>query len=768
MKGFIISPTYKILENKAYVLLYGRLENGGSFLTINHYEPYFFIKEEDQAILESVHKNFTPTDFKNKDGKRLLKAILTLPAEVPKLRKKLEDQEVECYEADIKFPYRFMIDHDLQGSVDIDGDYELGERIDRIYKEPALKQANYTPKNLKILSFDIESSKGTAEDQLYCIGFLCGTTQRSFIVSPTPVEGAVTCTDEEEALEKFMEEVKTLDPDIITGWNVIDFDLNYLSVKCKKYKIPLDIGREPGKLKLTLRENFFMDSKAETSGRQILDALNLLRVSFIKVQDYKLNTVAQKIVGDTKLIRTTGEEKYKEIDDLYKHNKKRLIEYNLKDAELVLKIIEKSGILNLTIQRSLLTGMPLDRVNASIASLASLYIREARRRKIALPSGVFAEKQEQTLGGYVKEAEAGIYDYLLILDFKSLYPSIIRTFNIDPLSHVPDCKGKNLIKAPNGTCFKNEEGILPRILEKLWKEREQARKEKNELARYAIKIQMNSMYGSLSSPACRFFNPDVANAITYFGHAIIKLTSKKIEESGYRVIYNDTDACFVVSNAQNLDEAEAIGKKIEKSINTFYKEYVKKNYRRESYLELAFEKVFIKCLMPRIRSGEKGAKKRYAGLLLKDGKEELQFVGMEAIRGDWTNLAKKYQHELYTRIFHNQEVAEFTKKFIRDIKSGKYDNLLTYRKSIRKALKDYVKTTPPHVKAARQLETLESDIIEYVVTEQGPEPIQKIKHKFDYEHYIQKQIKPLAETVLLFFNKKFEDLLNDSSQTTLF
>jgi len=257
---------------------------------------------------------------------------------------------------------------------------------------------------------------------------------------------------------------------------------------------------------------------------------------------------------------------------------------------------------------------------------------------------------------------------------------------------------------------------------------------------------MNSMYGSLSSPACRFFNPDVANAITYFGHAIIKLTSKKIEESGYRVIYNDTDACFVVSNAQNLDEAEAIGKKIEKSINTFYKEYVKKNYRRESYLELAFEKVFIKCLMPRIRSGEKGAKKRYAGLLLKDGKEELQFVGMEAIRGDWTNLAKKYQHELYTRIFHNQEVAEFTKKFIRDIKSGKYDNLLTYR----------------------QLETLESDIIEYVVTEQGPEPIQKIKHKFDYEHYIQKQIKPLAETVLLFFNKKFEDLLNDSSQTTLF
>src|SRR3989338_1165705 len=382
MKGFILCPTYELIEDKAYIKLYGRLENGESFLSLNEFQPYFYIKEKDQNILENLKETpaFTKTDFKNKDGEKVLKVTVPVPADVPKLRKKLEDQDVEVYEADIKFPYRFMIDHELQSTADIEGDYEAGERIDRIYKNPKLTTATYSPTNLKVLSFDIESGK-EEDGSLYCIGLICGNVKKSFIVSSTSVEGAVHCKTEEEVLVKFIAEIQKIDPDIITGWNIIDFDFGFLAKKCKKYKIPFDIGRETGSLRLTLRESFFQDSKAEASGRKIIDALNLLRVSFIKVDDYKLNTVAEKLLGETKLITTTGEEKYKEIDNLYKTNKKKLIEYNIKDAELVLKIIEKSGILNLSIQRSLITGMPLDRVSASIASLDSLYIREARRRK---------------------------------------------------------------------------------------------------------------------------------------------------------------------------------------------------------------------------------------------------------------------------------------------------------------------------------------------------------------------------------------------------
>ncbi len=1188
MKGFVIYPTYKIIDSKAYVCLYGRLENGDSFLSINYFKPYFYIKKEDLELAEELGEfESEETDFKNFKDKKVIKIILNLPYDVPKLRKKFEDNQIECYEADIRFAYRFMMDKGIQGSLDIEGNYVAGDRIDRIYKDPEIKAAEYKPKNLRVLSFDIESSRGTEEDQLYCIGLVCGNVKKVFINSEEKIDGAISCKNEEEVIEKFINEVITLDPDVITGWNVIDFDLNYLNKKCKKHKIEFDFGREPGQCKLKIEESFFKESKVDVPGRQVLDGLNLLRVSFIKVEDYKLDTVAHKILGERKLIQTQGVEKYKEIDELFKNNKKKLIDYNLKDAELVVKILEKTKVFELSVLRSLLTGMPLDRVDASIASFDSLYIRECIKRKLVVPTGNYIVKEERIKGGYVRESIPGIYDYILILDFKSLYPSIIRTFNIDPYSYVSDCKGKNLIKAPNGACFRNEEGILPEMLQKLYHEREIAIKEKDDLTKHAIKILSNSFFGLLAHPSCRFFDINMTNAITYFGQHIIKLTAEEIEKLNYKVIYNDsitkdryvtllindiltikniehlfnehknliqkrgekevikfsnynikaltlnkkllkpefsrlneiirhktnkkvyrinqkygetictedhsvmilennklkemkpselnrpliqvkyktplkkinlidlygllksysfsiiykgrlkisniklwnkryiafgwmtrkkpillkryigadskdfeslcrllgmyisegasstpetttsrigatiassntkllkhiqndyyrlfknakisiikstkklrnlkyynsgkkksvryedkthklqmmnqlsavffkqlcgqkskykklpefiyhvnnkykklllnnmilgdgsrrendirysnkykkenfnydtsslhlisglsfllnqlninyslryrpskqaytistsyknnirlhtkikrekyrgnvydlsvdknnmfvdscgqillhnTDSNFVVSNAKNLEEADKIGKNIQNHINKFYKDLVKKEYNRESFLELSYDKCFVKCLMPKLRKSDIGAKKRYAGLVIKDGKEEIQFTGLETKRSDWTELAKKYQHELLDRIFHNKDVVDFTKKFVDNIKNGKYDELLIYKKNIRKELKMYTKSTPPHVKAARKLEILESNKIEYIMTEDGPEPLQNLKHKIDYEHYIDKQIKPIADSVLVFFNKNFDDLIKGSQQLGL-
>jgi len=492
----------------------------------------------------------------------------------------------------------------------------------------------------------------------------------------------------------------------------------------------------------------------------------LSQIPKLKVYD----SVANFILGDRKLIQTQGKEKYKEIDELFLNNKKRLVEYNIKDADLVLQIIDKTKILDLTIKRSLLTGMALDRVNASIASLDSLYIREANKKNLVCPSGNYVVKEEGIKGGYVRESEPGIYDYILILDFKSLYPSIMRTFNIDPYSYVKDCKGKNLIKAPNGVCFRNEDGILPSILEKLFYEREEARKNKDELTRYAVKILMNSFFGVLGNPSCRFFDMGLVNAITYFGQFILKMTWEEIEKLKYKVIAGDTDSSFVVSKAKSLEEAEEIGKKIEKHINDFYKNYIRKEYNRTSYLELSYEKCFIKFLMPKVRKGEAGAKKRYAGLIIKDGKEEIQFTGLESVRGDWTDLAKKFQNELLDKIFHNQEVTEYVKKFVKDLKAGKLDELLVYKKNLRKELKDYAVKTP-HKKAAEKIlssgNKIESNIIKYVMTEDGPEPIDYVKHKIDYKHYIEKQIMPIADSILVFFNTNFDSLVN-GKQVSLF
>jgi DNA polymerase-2 len=288
---------------------------------------------------------------------------------------------------------------------------------------------------------------------------------------------------------------------------------------------------------------------------------------------------------------------------------------------------------------------------------------------------------------------------------------------------------------------------------------------------------MNSFYGVLGNPSCRFFNPDISNAITHTAQAIIQLTAKKVEEMGYEVIYGDTDSVFIVSGAKTPDEARKIGKKIQKHINDFYDEYTRAEYHRKNVMELQFDKLFKIFLMPIVRGTDRGeaigAKKRYAGIIIKEGMdgkdvEELHFTGMEFVRGDWTNLAKKFQEELFTKVFNKEEVAEYVKKFVKDLRTGKYDDMLIYRKSISKSLNEYTKTTPPHVKAARMLDKLTSSLIQYVMTIEGPEPLEKLKHKPDYEHYIEKQIKPIADTILFAYGKNFDDILKNSTQSSLF
>tara|TARA_Y100000034_G_scaffold56858_1_gene69539 strand:+ start:2304 stop:4613 length:2310 start_codon:yes stop_codon:yes gene_type:complete len=766
MKGFIIFSTYRTINEKPHILLYGRLENNESFLIINQFNPYFFIKTEDLKKAKNIEKlDSKETKLTNFQKELMTKITLSHPKEISELRIIFESENIKTYESDIRFPTRFLIDNNIQGSIDIEGDYDSAETIDRIYKNPEISSTEYTPKNLKILSFDIETNKNAKE--IYCISMFSKEYKKSLIISKNKVKNAISCKNEEELLEKFQEEVIDFDPDIITGWNVIDFDLKVLRDKFKEYKINFNLGRDNSPSKLRLESSFFRTSKADISGRVVLDGIDLVKSSFIKLENYKLDTAAQSLLGKSKLIQKIGSDKSEEIDRLYQEDKESLIDYNILDAKLVYDIITKADLVNLAIQRSLLTGMPLDRVNASIASLDFLYLQKARKRGLICPTNLNADREARIKGGYVMESFPGIYDNILVLDFKSLYPSIIRTFNIDASAYL-EKKKEGAIESPNKAYFDQKEGIMPDIIKELWAEREITRKEKNELGRYAIKILMNSFFGVLANPSCRFYNLKMANAITHFGQELIKETAKKVEEYGYKVIYSDTDSVFINTKLESMEEAEKAGKKLEKEINEFYDKTIKEKYHRKSYLELEYEKLYLRFLMPKIRGKETGAKKRYAGLLKKDSKEVIDFVGLETVRSDWTEAAKIFQKKVYDKIFHKEDPTNYIKEFVGDLRNGKYDKELMYKKSIRKELEEYTKITPPHVKAARKLKKLESSIVEYYITTEGPEPIQNLKHKIDYDHYINKQIKPIADTILMFFDTNFNDLLKGTKQTSLF
>ncbi len=773
MKGYIVNISSINNDEKTYIQIFGRLENQKSFATVVPFMPYFYIREIDLAKAKNVLEKsvIEKTEFFNKNKESVVKISNSDKTELTKIAKAIHQKEINTYESDISPTLRYLIDNDIYSTIEISGETEPSEKVDVIYKNATIKPAKGEIP-LKIVSLDIETNKKGGD--LFCIGLYGHNYEKNIIVSNEVVKNAISCKTEEEALRKFKTEIEKLDPDIITGWHVIDFDLDYLKKKFEENNISFDIGRTNESARIKIESNFFRSSTANIPGRQVLDGLNLIKDPFIQeapsiknkeFESYTLEDVSQAMLGEGKLI--SGKDRHEEIEVLYKKDKEKLVKYNIQDCKLAYDILTKTKMLDLAIERTMLTGLPLNKLTGSIIAFDSLYIREARKRGFVSPTLHYTKKEERIKGGFVMEPKPGIYENVLVLDFKSLYPSIIKTFNIDPISML-DKKGKNSVESPNKAYFKNENGILPDIIEKLHNERERAKKEGRELSSYAIKIIMNSFFGVLASPNCRYFSLDMANAITHFGQELIQLTAKKIEEKNLEIIYSDTDSVFVKLKAKG--NPKETGEILQKYINEFYQEYIKEKYDRKSYLELEFKKYYKAFMLPKVRNAkiETGSKKRYAGLVEKGNKEELEIVGLEAIRGDWTEAAKDFQIELLKKIFHKEDPVQFIKDYIKKIKQGKIDLKLIYRKSIRKGLAEYTKTTPPHVKAARLLDNLESNVIEYYITENGPEPIQKHKHKIDYEHYIEKQITPIANTILHFFNTTVEEILKSSKQKTLF
>ena len=781
MKGFLVYSTYDLIEEKTIVKLFGRLENGQSFASVHDLEAYFFIRKSDLKKAQPLLKKFKfqETKLKTFQDQEVIKISSTNYLELNKLSSAIHKLEIDTFEADIKPNIRFLYDHNILGGLDIDGDFQSSEKVDRIYTNPDIKHADFVP-NLKILSIDTESSGG---DDVYCIGMYGHNYRKTFIISPQKFKDTVSSKSEADCLEEFKKELIKFDPDIITGWNFIDHDLLLLQKLFKKHKIPMDFGRTNDNMRIRIENNYFRASSADIPGRQVLDALSLIKDPFIKeapsiknaeFESNSLEDVSQAILGSGKLLK--GKNRHVEINQLFLDNQQKLIHYNILDCKLVYDILEKTKIIDLATERAQLTGMELDRITASIAAFDSLYIREARKRNLVSPTTRYQQKENKIIGGYVKLPEAGVYKNVVVMDFKSLYPSVIRTFNIDPASFLEEAQ-KGAIESPNNAYFKNTEGILPAIIEKLHAAREKAKKEKREFANYAIKIIQNSFYGVLASPNSRYFKFDMANSVTNFAQMIIKMTADLIEKKGHKVIYSDTDSAFIETSL-NKEKAIDLGEELQNYINKYYQEYIKKEYDRHSYLELEFKKLYIALMFPHVRNqakakeGEqqetKAAMKRYRGRVGIEGKEELEVTGLEAIRGDWTDAAQEFQKELLIKLFHDDPIEKFIKDYVKKIRDGKMDEKLIYRKSIRKDLTEYTKTTPPHVKAARLLDKLDGTVISYVMTEAGPEPIQKLKHKIDYDHYIKKQIEPIANQILALLKKEFKDIQEGAKQQKLF
>jgi DNA polymerase-2 len=760
MRCFLLNYTNSDIKGHFEIQLYAVTETNAYIkIIIDTFRPLFFVPSgipPEKTRLAAERKSLS---LKAMDGTQVDCLYFSTNGSSIECARKLRSEGYPVYESDIHPVDRFLMERFICGGFDCNGSIQqTGSML--MSKNPVLRGVDFSPE-LSILSIDIETNASTEE--IYSIALSGCTDDTVFIVGPSVKSRYIYCNNEKDLLEQFIQCVKKTDPDIFIGWNVIDYDLRVIQSRCEKQGIPFDIGRDRYARIVPSRNTSQMS--ARIPGRLVMDVPVMLRSYFYTFEEYSLNFVASEMLGKTKSIELTDQDKIDEINRQFAEDKEQLAAYNLQDAILTLEIFDKAKILPNAIERAKRSGHLLDRSIGSIAAFDYLYLPHLHRAGYVAKDALDAVTATEPLpGGYVVEPTPGLYHNVLVFDFRSLYPSIIATFKIDPLGYI--VKDTDTVGNPSGTRFSRTTTILPKIILELLDARAAAKKADNPYLSQAIKILMNSFYGVLGAQNCRFFSSALATSITKTGQHILKTMINYIaENTPYKVIYGDTDSLFVHAGKAIPESADVIGTRISSAATEWLSKYISNTFNTESYLKLEYQNTFNHFFLPSVRGATHGSKKHYCGSTDTGDSMELTFKGMESARSDWTELAKEFQHELYIRFFRSEPLDNYICEMVAKLQNGHFDQKLIYKKRLRKDLEEYTINVPPHVQAARLLDS-SKHIIRYYITKSGPQPIEKFTSQIDYNHYIDCQLRPIADSILETTGKSFDKII--SGQQDLF
>ena len=764
MIGFVLTRQQRDTERGIELCYWLSTADGPLEIRVPETEAVCFVRAEDRSAIESSLDDLSgwqlkPLKLRNLAGEPVAGLYCRSLALYREAIERLAANRIALMEEDIRPADRYLMERFIR----------TGAAVLQSAQGAELRPANYTPA-LKSLSLDIETTLTT--NKILSIALQMGE-QELVLLNGQHVEADwIECfTDERSMLLRFVEVLRSWDPDILIGWAVIGFDLRVLLRRAKELGLRLNIGRD--------QEGLFVEQGqtgrwfARIGGRVVLDGIEALKAASWQFERYGLEYVAQELLGRGKKI-DHPEDRGEEIQRLYREEPLALAQYNLEDCRLVSDIFAAAGLLDYLVERNRLTGLALDKVGGSQQAFDNLYLPKLHRAGYVAPEYASGRDDLEVPGGFVMESVPGLFSNVLVFDFKSLYPSIIRTFSIDPLGLAlahevePEQRVEGFFEAE----FNPQVAILPGIITDLWRARDRAKAEGNSAFSQAIKIQMNACYGVLGSRVCRFFDQRLSGAITLRGHELLQRTAEYIEQQrGHRVIYGDTDSVFVwLGDDWKSSDTPAYGRALAAEVNVWLSRTLKSEYGVDSALELQFESEFSRFLMPTMRHSDKGSKKRYAGLKRVGESSELVFKGLESVRTDWTAAAREFQQNLYQRVFTNQPWEAYLRDFVASVYAGERDDALLYRKSLRRSLEAYNASNPPHVKAARKLQSYlrerslpsqmgRGDRIEYWITVQGPEPRVCARSAIDYQHYIDKQLRPVADSLLPFLGVHFDQLI---------
>ena len=577
-------------KDRTLVYLFGTTEQGEPLaIRTPLLMPYFQVVEPTKDVLETLEKRDDIERLESQelwvdgDIKNCTKVTTSHPGNVPRVRDWLRNNGFKPLAADIPFHYRYLYDNDIGGCITVSGEEVEGSGWTcRVVDASKIDSSETFEADFKLFSFDIENS--IYERTIYCISY-CLKNSEGYLFEET-LHG-----EEEDILKRFVKAVSDHDPDIITGYNIDGYDLPLLKERAEVYGLKLKIGRDGSEMEQKFQRFW------KVQGRVVADAWwNVKRE--VRPRQESLNAVAKELLG-----REKHDVNPKKMDEEWASDPKKVMDYCLEDAKLALEILEHIMVIQKYQHISSVSKLPLDDVINGMTSnmIDSLMIRLADSRGIGVPMTNRRKRTGHIEGGYVHSLDPGLYEWVCVLDFKSMYPSIIIDRNLCFTTMSEDGE----IETPHGVKFSSPEqkkGLLPDLLLNLMTNRDSAKKlqaaaqTENEEQYYrrvqeAIKILMNSVYGVFASYFYRFTNLDIGASITAYAREYVKEILKDLENEGLDVIYGDTDSVFFRSPHSNLEETIDFGQKIaerysvgakqlefEKILQPFFSHGVKKRY----------------------------------------------------------------------------------------------------------------------------------------------------------------------------------------------
>ena len=811
-KLLVLDADYTLEGNKGVVRLFCKDEKNKTVLVLDStFEPYFYALPSKGKI-EALKKKIEKLDTKKLETRilrvetaekewmnettKLIKITIDNPRKIPDVRNEIKRwKEVEeTYEYDIPFYKRYIMDKRIEPMSWIEVEWETKEKgnyqVDRIIKASSVKQIQFNKDlDFKVLAFDTEWVEENGKTKLIMLSMACSDGHKKVLTThhwkkkPDYVE---VLSDEKGIIEKFLETIKEKDPDFLVGYNSDGFDIPKLNDKASKSKISLKLGRDNVPVHVVRRGRI---SSAKTKGRIHIDLFNFIDhilSASMRSEVLTLDEVSRELLG-------TGKKKmkYEEMVDIWskKEDLERLTEYSLWDSELTIKLSHLILPQIFTLCR--LTGLlPFDCSRYTYSQLVEgFFMKRAVEDNVLIPNRPKTEEIEKRRmapvykGAIVIEPKKGIHSNVLVFDFRSLYPTIIVSHNIDPGTfNTKPCKKK--IEVPENKWYfcQDKKGFIPEHLEEIINARKKVKEEIKKLKKdaekskrldneqYALKILANATYGYLGYFGAKWFKRECGASAAAFGRYYITEVIEIAKKEGFEILYADTDSCMVkVPKELTTNKIKEIGEKFVEKINK----------ELPGIIELEFRDLYEGGIFVARHTGEVGAKKRYA---LIDYEGNLEIRGFETVRRDWCELSKKIQRNVLTMILKERDPAkaiQLVRDTVKKIKDGnvKLEDLVIFEQ-VTRPLSQY-KQIGPHVKAAQKAKSRgrpieEGSVIGFVIVKGSgsisdrAEPVEDVKpNQYDPDYYIEHQILPASMRVLKALGYTEQQVLSGRIQASL-